>query len=155
MAIDRQNALIPLGVVAVAFNFFAGRFMIAQGHGLAGVAATMGVGNLMYCTAVLAYAGRFVWGSRARTLGWIGRCYAPVVFFAVLVLAIRAISPRTPLASWGETPRSAVEGFVFVALSVPVLWIYERKTGVVQRLRRRPKTPPGPEPERPPPSEVR
>ncbi len=150
MAIDRQNALIPLGVAAVAFNFFVGRFMIQQGHGLVGVAATMGAGNLLYCTGVLAYAGRFVWDGRGQVLAWIGRCYAPVAFFAALVLGIRAISPRTPLGAWGEAPRSAIEGLVFIALSLPALWIYEKKTGVVRRLRRRSPAAPPVEPERPP-----
>ena len=89
-----------------------------------------------------------------QALAWIARSYAPIAFFAAVVLGIRAISPRTPIGDWGETPRSAVEGLVFVALSLPALWIYERKTGVVRRLRRRGASPPAVEPERPPQSEA-
>jgi O-antigen/teichoic acid export membrane protein len=135
MAIDRQNGLVPLGLAAIAFDYFAGRWMIAAGWGLEGVALAMGVGSFFYCTAILMHAGVFAWGSARASLAWTLRVYAPVALFATLVAVLRWSVPRSPLAAAGETVRAAFEGGVFLAVAVPVLAAFERRHQVLRALR--------------------
>ncbi len=137
MAIDRQNWLVPMGLAVVAFDFFAGRALIDRGWGLTGVAATMGIGSMAYCTAVLLYSGTFALGSLRRVSIWVVRLYAPMIYFTLMVAIIRWGTPRSPVAGWEETSRALLEGTVFLVVSLPLLWRYERKHGVLSQLRRR------------------
>jgi O-antigen/teichoic acid export membrane protein len=135
MAIDRQNALIPVGAVALAFDWFVGREAIARGFGLAGVAATMGAGSLAYTAIVLAYAARFAMGSSLAGIGWVIRSYGSVAFVAALALLV-GWGGRTILVGWGETAKALVEGGVFLLVTAPLLVAFERRTGFLDRLRR-------------------
>ncbi len=136
MAIDRQNVLVPLGILVVAFDYFAGRWAISTGAGLTGVAAAMGVGTFVHATFVLGIAGRHALGDAGRTLRWVLRSYAPGAAAAGLVCALLHFVPRTPLAAAGETARAGVMGAVFLALTLPVLFHYERRTGFLRSFRR-------------------
>jgi O-antigen/teichoic acid export membrane protein len=147
MAIDRQNGLVPLGVAAVAFDYFAGRWMITAGWGLPGVAFAMGLGSFFYCTVILLHAGAFAWGSPRGALLWTLRVYAPLALFATLVAVLRWSVPRSPLASAGETTRASLEGGVFLAVALPVLAAFEKRHGVLRALRNRKATSPDSSPE--------
>jgi O-antigen/teichoic acid export membrane protein len=136
MAIDRQNWLVPMGLGVIAFEYFVGRRLIGMGYGLPGVAVTMGAGAFAYCTAVLLYAGAFAFRSTRRLFAWVGKIYLPVALFSGVVALILRIVPRTPLGSGGEVSRAAVEGGLFLLVSVPVLLAYERRHGVLRSLRR-------------------
>jgi O-antigen/teichoic acid export membrane protein len=137
MAIDRQNGLVPLGLAAIGFDYFGGRWMIEAGWGLPGVALTMGVGSFLYCTVILLHAGTFAWGSARLSALWTLRLYAPLTLFAALVAALRWTVTHTPLAVAGETLRATVEGAAFLGVALPVLAAYERRHGVLRTLRRR------------------
>jgi O-antigen/teichoic acid export membrane protein len=137
MAIDRQNLLVPLGLAAIAFDLVVGRWMIAQGHGLPGVAVAMGLGSALYSTAVLAYAAGLGVASRGERAAWIARVHLPVVFVSGVVAALTWAAPRTPLREASEALRAGVQGAVFLLLTVPLLVAFERRHGVLRRLRSR------------------
>jgi hypothetical protein len=135
MSIDRQNWLVPFGVGAIAFDFLVGRELIRLGWGLPGVAAAMGAGSFLYCTAVLLYACAFAMGSWGERLTWILKVYSPVLLFAAVVGALRWLVPLTPLGSWNEYGRASIEGLLFLALALPLLAGFEKRYRVIRRLR--------------------
>jgi len=137
MAIDRQNALVPIGLGAAFFDYFFGRWMIDQGFGLRGVATAMALGTFLHSTSVLLLAGWHAHRSKPAVLRWIARLYAPGAYFAAIVLLLRWLLPRTALAESGETLRSLVAGALFLAVSLPVLALYEKRTKFLQGLRQR------------------
>jgi O-antigen/teichoic acid export membrane protein len=137
MAIDRQNWLVPLGAGAVAFNYFVGLLAVRAGLGLPGVAGVAAAGLFLHCTCVLAIAGRHARGSTLAGLRWVGATYAPPAYLAAVVAAIRFGIPRTPLEAWSESARAGVEGALFLLVSVPLLVLFERRTGFIGRLRSR------------------
>ncbi len=139
MAVDRQNALVPMGVVIVLFEYLAGRLAISHGWGLPGVAAVMGVGAFLYVTAVMAYAGRLAFGAPGAVARWIGETFLPLAGCAALVVLLMAAGGREPLASWSEAGRAGVQALVFLACTFPVLARYERRTGFVASLKSRSK----------------
>jgi O-antigen/teichoic acid export membrane protein len=136
MAIDRQNLLVPLGVGAIAFDLLAGRWMIAEGHGLPGVAVAMGIGSALYSAAVLAYAAGLGLASGRARLAWLVRVHVPIVLGAALVAVVGWAVPRSPLGAASEYVRAGVEGLLFLALTVPLLVSFERRHRVLGRLRR-------------------
>jgi O-antigen/teichoic acid export membrane protein len=140
MAVNRQNALVPMGVLTVVLEYFAGRAAIAQGWGLPGVAAVMGVGALVYVTWVMLVAGRTAFGEAAAALRWIARAYVPLAVCAVLVVGLMAAGARAPFASWSEPARAALQGALFLACTFPFLAAYERRHRFVGSLRRRSKS---------------
>jgi O-antigen/teichoic acid export membrane protein len=135
MAIDRQNLLVPLGVAAILFDLVVGRWMIAQGHGLPGVAVAMGIGSLLYSTAVLVYAAALGLSSARERLAWIARVYLPVAVVSGIVAGLTWSVPRTPLGEAGESLRAGVEGLLFLALTLPLLVGFERRYRVLARMR--------------------
>ena len=137
MAIDRQNWLVPVGLCAALFDYFFGRWMIDQGFGLPGVAAAMGLGTLLHSTGVLLLAGWHAYRSRTAAGTWIAKLYAPGAYFAGIVLLLRWALPKTALGESSETLRSLVAGALFLAVSLPVLALYEKRTKFLQGLRLR------------------
>ncbi|HET9887200.1 MAG TPA: oligosaccharide flippase family protein, partial [bacterium] len=137
MAIDRQNALVPIGMGAALLDYFFGRWMIDQGLGLPGVAGAMALGTFMHTTCVLSIAGWHAHRSRLGVAQWIARLYAPVAYFAGIVLLLRWGLPKTALGESSETVRSLVAGALFLAVSLPVLALYEKRTKFLQGFRQR------------------
>jgi hypothetical protein len=137
MAIDRQNWLVPIGMGAAFFDYFFGRWMIDQGFGLSGVATAMGLGTFLHSTSVLALAGWHAHRSKSAVAQWIAKLYAPGAYFAAIVLLLHWLLPKTPLAAASETLRSVVAGALFLAVSLPVLALYEKRTKFLQGLRLR------------------
>jgi O-antigen/teichoic acid export membrane protein len=135
MAIDRQNWLVPIGMGAALFDYFLGRWMIDQGFGLPGVATAMGLGTFLHSTSVLALAGWHAHRSKSAVAQWIAKLYAPGAYFAGIVLLLRWLLPKTPLAATGETLRSLLAGALFLAVSLPVLALYEKRTKFLHSLR--------------------
>jgi O-antigen/teichoic acid export membrane protein len=147
MAIDRQNWLVPLGLAAVAFNYFVGLVAIHHGGGLPGVAMVTAAGQFLHTTSVMVIAGRHMRGSALRGVRWAAETYLPVAYTAALVGALVAAAGRTPVGAWGETPRAALQGALFLVISVPLLVRFERRTQFLRKLRRGPR---GAEPPVPP-----
>jgi O-antigen/teichoic acid export membrane protein len=141
MAIDRQNVLVPIGVLVVAFELFVGRAAIDRNFGLPGVAAVMGIGSLLYATSVMAIAGRRAFAGRRRAAAWIVRSFIPVGACAALVAVLLAAGSRAPFAAWNESARAAAQGAIFLACTGPFLWRYERRTGFLRSLKNRSKSP--------------
>jgi O-antigen/teichoic acid export membrane protein len=137
MAIDRQNALVPIGLGAALFDYFFGRWMIDQGFGLRGVAGAMALGTFLHTTCVLSLAGWHSHRSRTGVMQWIARLYAPAAYFAGIVLLLRWLLPKTALGESSETLRSLVAGALFLAVSLPVLALYEKRTKFLSGLRHR------------------
>lgn len=131
MAVNRQNWLVPMGLATIAFEYLVGFELVRRGWGLPGVAMTMGAGTGAYCTAVMLFSGRIAMGSTRAAGGWVVRTYGPAVCFAALVAALRWIVPRTAVGQWNEYYRAGLEGALFLAFSVPILWWVERKTGLL------------------------
>jgi peptidoglycan biosynthesis protein MviN/MurJ (putative lipid II flippase) len=137
MAIDRQNWLVPLGLGAVAFNYFVGLAAIRQGLGLPGVAAAATTGLGLNATCVLWISGRHARGSAAAAWRFVMETYLPVAYAAGIVAALLWVVPRTAAGTWGETARASLEGAVFLVVSLPLLPYFERRTGFLKSLRRR------------------
>ncbi|MBZ0267047.1 oligosaccharide flippase family protein [bacterium] len=134
MAINRQNWLIPIGFGTVAFTYLVGFAAIRQGYGLPGVAAVADLGLALDTTIVLAIAGRFAYGSLPKALAWIARLYAPPVYVLGVLAAIRWAAPFAAPSGWNEATLAVVEGFVFLLVMAPVLWVFERRTRFLARL---------------------
>jgi hypothetical protein len=97
----------------------------------------MGLGSALYSTAVLAYAAGLGVASRGERAAWIARVHLPVVFVSGVVAALTWAAPRTPLREASEALRAGVQGAVFLLLTVPLLVAFERRHGVLRRLRSR------------------
>lgn len=140
MAIDRQNGLVPIGAAIVAFDYFVGRWAIGAGYGLPGVAATMNVGTLIYAVTVIGVAGVHAYDSARRAALWVAKTLAPGVYFGAVVFLLAWGLPKTALGNAGEMARSSVAAAIFLAVSVPVLIVYERRSGFMRSLRSRSKS---------------
>ena len=136
MAINRQNWLIGIGAVTVALTYFAGRAAIGAGYGLEGVAVVTSATLGLDATVVLALAGRFAFGSLPAALAWIGRSYAAGAYVAAVLIGILLATPHTTLAEWSEVGRSLTQGGVFLTVMIPALFLFERRTRFLQRMRR-------------------
>jgi O-antigen/teichoic acid export membrane protein len=136
MAINRQNWLVPLGLGAVAFNYFAGLAAVRNGHGLPGVAAVTAIGLGLHTTCVLALSGRHARGSSLGAARFVAETYLPVAYVAGLVVALRLLVPRSAASAWGETARASLEGAIFLLLSLPLLAYFEKRTGFIAGFRR-------------------
>ena len=136
MAIDRQNVLVPLGLLAVAFNYFVGFEAIDRGYGLPGVAGVTGVGLVFHTTIVFLLAGRAAFDSWGGAVRWIGRTYLPIVYFAAVVLGLDQLKSRDPFAGWSDVPQTVALVAIFLVMTVPVLWQFERRTAFLQELKK-------------------
>lgn len=135
MAIDRQNWLVPLGIGAVALNYFAGLAAIRTGEGLPGVALASAATMFLHCTVVLLICGRHARGSFVAAVRWVGESYLPVAYATGLVLALRFAGTLPGVRDWSEVARASTQGALFLLVSVPLLVLFERRTGFVRKLR--------------------
>jgi hypothetical protein len=67
------------------------------------------------------------------------KLYAPGAYFAAIVILLRWLLPRTALGESSEVVRSLVAGAIFLAVSLPWLMLYEKRTGFLRSLRNRAK----------------
>jgi O-antigen/teichoic acid export membrane protein len=141
MAIDRQNALVPIGFLTVGLNYLLGHQLIAAGYGMVGVAAATSFALFLYSTVILLFSGRFTLGSWGGSTGWVARIYVPTAYMAAVIVGLRWGVPRTSLAGWGETPRALAEGGAFLALAAPLAIRFERGTSFLRNWLSRPPTP--------------
>jgi hypothetical protein len=72
-------------------------------------------------------------------LQWMVKIYAPGAYLAAVVLFLRWILPRTALGASSEMTRSLLAGAIFLAVSLPLLMIYEKRTGFLRSLKNRAK----------------
>ncbi|MEZ5065229.1 MAG: oligosaccharide flippase family protein [bacterium] len=144
MAIDRQNWLVPLGFASIALNWYGGTWAVDHGYGMSGVAVVTGANLALNTAAMLLISGRHALGSWMAATVWTAKTFGPVLWVAAVIVGIDWVEAHTSLGQLDEVPRDLIEGLAFLAVSVPLLVAFERKTRFVRNFRRRRRGPPPP-----------
>lgn len=128
VAQDRQKVAIALVAATTALAWAFCRTAIAWGLGIVGVCWAMAAAYLVLYVALLGFTVRAFASSRAWA-GLLAETLAPPLYMLGVFWAVERSWPVT-----GSAPSFCMGLVVLVGSALPLLWILDRRTGIVRLL---------------------
>jgi O-antigen/teichoic acid export membrane protein len=135
MAIQKQVKLLPLALGAIVLEIALIGLFLHFGWKLAGVAAAVSIGYVVYGVGLLIYAASHVAGTLRNRAAWVMRSVLPTMWAVTIAILFAVLLP--PLApdvinGWGL---AFLEAGLFLVLYLAAARRLRPRTGIVAMLR--------------------
>jgi len=130
ITINKERKILLVQAISVIVAIILNYFFIINGYGINGVAIATAISYFFYSTCVLVYSFRYYIYRITELIKFFVKVYIPYLYI-ILFLALSNIIPITGGLS-RDMLLTAIKLVIFAVFSIPLVWIINKKTGVVK-----------------------
>ncbi len=130
ITVNKERKMLLIQAISITIAITLNYLFIINGYGINGVAIATAISYFFYGTCILVYSFRYYIDTVTQFIKFFTKIYAPFLYI-IVILALSSLVPITGNLS-RDILLTILKLAVFLVLSIPLVWLANKKTGVVK-----------------------